>query len=103
MQRCTCVNPPSVSDVDRNPSDSGGYPCPCCRHFTLRRCSRFKVCPVCLWEDDGQGDRDAHHVREGSNGVSLAEARANFAAFGAYDEQALPFVRPPKSHERRAS
>ncbi|WP_326608352.1 hypothetical protein OG930_04775 [Streptomyces sp. NBC_01799] len=26
------------------------------------------MCPVCFWEDDGQGDHDADRVRGGPNG-----------------------------------
>jgi hypothetical protein len=88
--------------LDAEPDSAGnarGYPRPCCRHITLSKRSRHRVCPVCLWEDDGQDDRDANHVRDGYNGVSLAQARANFAAFGAYDEQSQPFVRSPQPHE----
>jgi hypothetical protein len=70
--------------------------------MTLSKCSRYRVCPVCLWEDDGQNDHDAHRVRDGYNGVSLAQARANFVAFGAYDEQSVPFARPAEPHERPA-
>jgi hypothetical protein len=91
----------NVADVESTRvGETGTYPCPCCRHITLSRCSRFRVCPVCLWEDDGQNDCDAHRVRDGYNGVSLVQARANFAAFGAYDQQSIPFVRPAEPHER---
>ena len=37
-------------------------PCPCCGNLTLSARSRFEICPVCGWEDDGQDDADAHEV-----------------------------------------
>lgn len=58
--------------------------CPCCGYPTIAEPAAFEVCPVCFWEDDGQGDGDADAVRGGPNGpLSLTEARANFRAFGA--------------------
>jgi hypothetical protein len=94
-----------VSDLDRHTSDDGSrYPCPCCRNITLRRHSRFRVCPVCLWEDHhARSDSNPHVVQNGFNGVTLAQARANFAAFGACDEKSKPFARPPHPHERPTS
>jgi hypothetical protein len=66
----------------------------------LDKHSPYRVCPVCLWEDDGQGDHDAHLVRDGSNGVSLTQARLNFLAHGAYDKESIPFARRPKPDEQ---
>jgi hypothetical protein len=68
--------------------------------MTLVSTSCCRVCPVCLWEDDGQGDHDADRVREGSNGVSLTQARLHYLAFGAYDCRSVPFARRPSPHER---
>ena len=74
--------------------------CPCCRHLTLAEGVDFEICPVCFWEDDGQGDPDAGEVRGGPNGgLSLAQARANFEAFGACDRAMLSNVRDPLTHE----
>jgi len=74
--------------------------CPCCRYLTLSERGGFEVCPVCFWEDDGQDDHDAMVVRGGPNGaLSLAQARANFAAFGACDERMRGHVRPPAPNE----
>ncbi|MBS0657880.1 MAG: hypothetical protein JSR82_06485 [Verrucomicrobia bacterium] len=75
--------------------------CPCCRHRTLHRRARFEVCPVCLWEDDGQDDSDATTVRGGPNGaLSLAAARANYLRVGACHPRHLQHVRPPQPGER---
>jgi hypothetical protein len=55
--------------------------CPCCHSVTLTERGAFEICPVCNWEDDGQGDNDAYEVREGPNGwLSLTDARRNFLA-----------------------
>ncbi|WP_370770923.1 CPCC family cysteine-rich protein [Actinomadura roseirufa] len=76
------------------------YACPCCGHLTLERRGYFEICPVCFWEDDGQDDHDADESRGGANrGLSLTEARRNYAAYGAYDRRVLRYVRAPRSHE----
>jgi cysteine-rich CPCC protein len=68
--------------------------------MTLDKNSRYRVCPVCLWEDDGQADPDADQVRNGFNSVSLTQARFNFIVFGAYDEMSIPFARRPTPNEQ---
>jgi hypothetical protein len=82
------------------PKEGGPYRCPCCRCLTLPERSGYDICPVCFWEDDGQGDPDADIVRGGPNAdLSLTEARENYARFGAREERVLPHVRPPKPDE----
>ncbi len=49
--------------------DGGPYPCPCCRYVTLSERGGDEICPVCFWEDDGQGDHDADVVRRMSRPV----------------------------------
>jgi len=71
--------------------------CPCCRCYTLSGREIFARCPVCYWEDDGQGDADANIVR--ANLVSLSEARANFAQLGASDLLYIGEVRSPLPSE----
>jgi hypothetical protein len=74
--------------------------CPCCGHRTLPQRGVCCVCPVCMWEDDGQGDADARVVRGGPNrSLSLAAARANYLAFGACDPAHLGSVRRPRPDE----
>ncbi|WP_343304493.1 CPCC family cysteine-rich protein [Mesorhizobium retamae] len=71
-----------------------GVRCPCCGFRTVDQSGAFEICPVCQWEDDGQGDSNLDVVRGGLNGdLSLQQARLNFAAFGACSEEALPFGR----------
>ena len=60
----------------------------------------FEVCPICFWEDDGQGDDDADEVLGGPNGsLSLTQARANYKASGAVDRRFAKKVRPPQISE----
>ncbi|BAU90743.1 hypothetical protein MPPM_2138 [Methylorubrum populi] len=85
-------------DTDSSRAD---HSCPCCRCLTLDERGRFEIGPVCFWEDDGQDDRDADIVRGGPNrGLSLTEARRNYATCGAADPIDLPHVRPPTASER---
>src|SRR5262245_20186377 len=83
------------------PSEAGRrFACPCCRCLTLDERGGFDICPVCFWEDDGQDDADANVVRGGPNGaLSLDQARANFAAFGASSERVRRHVRRPRPEE----
>jgi hypothetical protein len=43
------------------------------------------ICPVCFWQDVDGDDLDRPSAANG--GVTLAEARRNYAAFGACEEQ----------------
>jgi hypothetical protein len=87
-------------DVQRDP-EGGLVACPCCACLTLPTRGDYELCPVCFWEDDGQDDDDADVVRGGPNGLlSLTQARANYAAFGACDRTFLQKVRPPRPEER---
>ncbi|MDB5675027.1 MAG: hypothetical protein JWM65_2009 [Sphingomonas bacterium] len=74
--------------------------CPCCRNLTLRDGYDFEVCPVCFWEEDGQGDADADEIRGGPNGaLSLTQARQNYRKIGACDTRFLTNVRSPQPDE----
>ncbi len=64
-------------------SEDALFPCLCCNLPTLESQGNFDICPVCWWEDDGQGDDQADLVNGGPNGeYSLTEARANFRDHG---------------------
>jgi len=77
------------------------HSCPCCRFLTLSERGGYEICKVCFWEDDGQGDHDADEVRGGPNSdLSLAQARLNFAVFGACEERFTSNVRPPLESEK---
>ena len=76
------------------------FPCPCCGNRTLSELAAYEICPVCFWENDGQGDDDADVVRGGPNyDLSLTVARANFKRIGAADPRNSPHVRPPTEEE----
>jgi hypothetical protein len=82
-------------------ADPGKFHCRCCGHLTLASRDEFEICPVCFWEDDGQGDADADVVRGSPNGsLSLTQARANFRAFGACDQSMIQYVRAPRPDEQ---
>ncbi|NKF24508.1 CPCC family cysteine-rich protein [Solimonas marina] len=74
--------------------------CPCCGYKTLIERAAYEICPVCFWEDDGQDEAEATEVWGGPNGgLSLAQARENYKAFGASSERRKQFVRPPSAEE----
>lgn len=76
--------------------------CPCCGHATLTQRGRGEICPVCLWEDDGQDSEDMdRHRTDGPNLVALREARVNFLRFGASVEEDCESVRRPTLEEVR--
>jgi len=71
----------------RPDGESQRFACPCCRNHALTERGGFEVCAFCNWEDDGQDDEDADEVRGGPNrGLSLTQARRNYAAHGTCDE-----------------
>lgn len=75
-------------------------PCPCCGHLTLDDEGGFEICPVCFWEDNGQGKADANVISGGPNkDLSLTKARENFLKFGASHEEFMKNVRPPTEDE----
>ncbi|MDI3405411.1 CPCC family cysteine-rich protein [Streptomyces cavernicola] len=78
---------------------TGSSACPCCGLLTLERRGRHEICKVCFWEDDGPAERDPESWGGGPNGVTLAEARRNFEAFGASEERLVQFVRRPLAEE----
>ena len=76
------------------------YPCPCCGYYTLNEESSgtFEICPVCYWEnDDIQVDDPTYEG--GANGISLAEAKANFSRYGAVKTEFVKEVRKPLPEE----
>jgi len=80
--------------------DEKRYPCPCCGFLTLFGSTRgtFDICPVCGWEDDNV-QFDSPDRQGGANGVSLNEARLNYALFGAAKKKSLKDARPPLADE----
>ena len=76
------------------------YACPCCGYLTFkeRPPGTFDICPVCGWEDDEVQFRNPGY-EGGANSVSLDQARENFSAFGAIDQESLRSVRKPLPEE----
>jgi hypothetical protein len=74
--------------------------CPCCGYRTLERDAQlpdlcqWNICHVCFWEDDDWFEGG------GANEPTLAEARENFAKFGAIEERFVRRVRPPRKDEQ---
>ena len=57
--------------------------CPACGYPTIGERSRYDMCLLCKWEDDGQDDDSADEIWGGPNGdYSLTDARLNFSRFG---------------------
>jgi hypothetical protein len=54
--------------------------CPCCLHRTLKERSGYDICPVCLWEDDGQRWLDEYSH---PNKMTLREGRSHFTRLAA--------------------
>ncbi len=74
--------------------------CPCCGCRSLQAPpGLYEICPVCFWEDDPR-QRENPAYAGGANGLSLVEARENYARFGACEERLLPLVRPPLPEEQ---
>lgn len=81
-------------------NDEPGFACHCCGFLTMDadQSGSFDICDVCGWEDDNVqlAKPDSYG---GANRVSLNEAKANFAKFGAKSKEALPGVREPLPEE----
>lgn len=72
--------------------------CACCDHFSLDE-GDWEICPVCFWEDDGLGMSEPDE-ESGPNHITLRQARANFAAFGACEHRVLANVLAAAERER---
>ena len=82
------------------PGAAGPFACPCCGCLTLDEPACWDICPVCFWEDDGQGDHNADDAKGGPNGtLSLTEARANYRELGVCERRFVGTVRPPSPGE----
>ncbi|MDC0668582.1 CPCC family cysteine-rich protein [Nannocystis radixulma] len=66
-------------------------PCPCCGYRSLGERGEYGICRVCFWEDDGMDELDRPSA---ANGMTLREARANFARWGAVAQAHRSHVLP---------
>ena len=76
------------------------YPCLCCGYLTrwLEIHGTYDICEVCGWGDDHLQAADPD--RAGcANKMSLNQARANYAEYGAKSREALKWVRKPLPEE----
>ncbi len=80
--------------------DRGRLPCDCCGFVTLDREAPLhqRRCEVCYWVKDPVQVGDWTY-RGGANGISLVEARGNFAEFGACEARFRDQVRAPRPEE----
>ena len=76
------------------------FPCPCCGYLTFYETpsGTFKICPVCFWEDDNTQNENSNY-EGGANGISLNQAKKNFAILGAIQEKFVGEVRKPLPNE----
>lgn len=77
------------------------YVCKCCGCAAMDTDEEYDICPVCYWEKDRSQELDPDNAG-GANGVSLNEARKNYAEFGACEKRLLPNVRKPEAIESAA-
>lgn len=78
------------------------YKCFCCGNLTLQTRGNYDICPVCFWEDDANLILDRGEMRSSANhGMTLKEGQQNYKEFGACEREMLPYVRKPKSFERK--
>jgi hypothetical protein len=67
--------------------------CPVCKYRTFLELGTWKTCPVCGWNSDPMQEALPDEP-VGSNGISLNEARRNFARLGAVSEAKRDEVEP---------
>jgi hypothetical protein len=86
----------------RELAECSRHACDCCGYLTLLNEGLYEICAVCGWEDDRSGNnrRDGGpDAPSGPNRISLSQARANFASFGASTERRLMFARDSRPEE----
>jgi hypothetical protein len=86
----------------RELAEAPRYICDCCGYRTLLATGHYEICDVCRWEDD-RADNNRRlggpDAVSGPNHISLTQARANFASFGACDEASRGSARGPRPEE----
>lgn len=90
------------SDRPRPPEREvvGDAPCPCCGYITIpnKGDALAYICPVCLWEID-LFITSEDEPSDQNHGLTLNEARANYATCGAVLERLVQHARGPKENE----
>lgn len=72
-------------------------PCPACGYATFAIRGNWDTCPVCGWKSDPMQEAMPDDP-VGANGVSLKQARRNFAETGTCSEDARDYVQPHGRH-----
>jgi len=80
-----------VDRVEGKPSEL--LPCPVCNYKSFIELGTWKTCPVCAWNSDPMQEAMPTEA-VGSNGLSLEDARRNFAQFGAITQDKLSEIDP---------
>lgn len=65
--------------------------------------AEYEICAVCFWQHDHVDEADPDRPPLGPNSVSLAQARRNYATFGACERRLAKQVRDPRPDERAQS
>lgn len=73
--------------------------CACCHHVSLPVLGNYEICPVCYWEDEGEGF-GFDEPSSANHGLSLRQGNINFGEFGACEKSVLVFVVPIEERER---
>ncbi len=82
-------------------SDSASFPCPCCGYLVFAEPpGSGDICLICFWEDDAEQLRFPS-LEDATNVVSLRQAQAGYAAFGAIEERFAGDVRKPTADDER--
>jgi Cysteine-rich CPCC len=74
--------------------------CDCCDYFTLDTKGHWEICPVCFWEDEAWGLNKPDHESGANHGLTLRQARENFARLGASSARWLQHVLPAEARGR---
>ena len=94
------VNCSNSSEKQEEREVVGDSPCPCCGYITIPNGgdALAYICPVCSWEidlfiwsDDEPSDQN--------HGLSLSQARSNYARYGATMPELKVHCRSPKESE----
>lgn len=74
------------------------YQCSCCQYYTLQEESD-DICPVCAWQEDIVQREDPDFTGGPNLGISLNQARKNYALYGVSNLKFLEKVREPFPEE----
>ena len=82
------------------PPVKGDSPCPCCGYITIPNGgdALAYICPVCYWEID-LFDTDEQQPSDQNHGLTLVQARQNYAQCGAVLPRLKQYCRPPFPQE----